>query len=212
MLSMGMPSLVANATNAAAQWPGSLAGALGFRKLWPQVSAPLKLLGPVALAGGALGGWLLLQTPTKLFDWIVPVLVGGATLLMALPKEIKLSRVPHRVIHLLVSIYGGYFGAGMGILMLAHFRSMLPDNNLHEWNALKSLLAVLINVVAAGLFVLAGKVDTLSCLLVMGGSMAGNWLGAHYSQRLPVALLRKGIIAYGILMTIWLTKRAIGSP
>lgn len=213
MLALGMPSVTANATNAAAQWPGSMAAALGFRSRWAEVAEPSRTLWPVTLVGGLIGAVLLLATPGRVFDFIVPVLVFFATVLLArkapeVPRE--LSPVAVQGLQFATSVYGGYFGAGMGILMMALFRAILPDRTIHDWNALKSILAVLINASAACIFVALGQVAFLPWLLVMSGSVVGGAIAARLSQRVDPARLKSAVVVYGLLMTIWLTIRAFG--
>lgn len=214
MLALGVPSVPANATNAFAQWPGSAAAAWGFRNRWAAVSGEFRRLWPVTLVGGVMGAVLLLATPTRVFDFLVPVLVLFATLLLARKAEPRGPEIRPGAVQALqwgTSVYGGYFGAGMGILMMALFRGTLRDRDIHDWNALKSLLAVLINLSASLFFVVRGQVVWLPCVLVMGGSILGGLLAARWSQRVDAGKLRQMVVLYGLFMTIWLTIRAVGS-
>ena len=157
----GRDPVVANATNALALWPGSLASALGLRRELGRAAPVLRLMLPPAVVGGALGGWLLLRTPSKVFSSIVPYLVLAATVLMAMQRplrrlggakqEMSVDCPPGRAAalglvagQLVVSVYGGYFGAGMGILMLAAL-GLYGLGDIHERNALKNVSATAIN-------------------------------------------------------------------
>ncbi|MBL8048864.1 MAG: sulfite exporter TauE/SafE family protein [Chthonomonas sp.] len=214
MLALGVPSVTANASNAFAQWPGSASAAWGFRNRWPAITEPTRDLWPTTLIGGVLGAVLLLATPARVFDFLVPALVLFATLLLARtpkPGRKPLSRPTIHGLQFATSLYGGYFGAGMGILMMALFRTILPDRNIHDWNALKSVLAVLINLSASLFFVVRGQIAWAPCLLVMAGSMLGGLVAARVSQRVDPSRLKSAVVVYGLFMTIWLTMRAFGS-
>jgi uncharacterized membrane protein YfcA len=216
LVGFGAPALYANATSSLAMWPGSLAGALGYVRRLPKVRGAMRaLLLPSAL-GGAIGALLLVYTTERAFKLVVPVLVFGATILLALQPRIKawslrrerrISMLTGALLQLAVSVYGGYFGAGMGILMLAVF-GLITDGDIHELNAMKNVLGLLINLVASVLFIVQGLV-LWAGLAIMVGAITGGYLSAKYSQRLDAEKLRKGIVALGLAMTAWFTLRVL---
>src|SRR5437867_854274 len=172
---IGRPPILANATNAVALWPGSLAGMLGFRRELASVQRWLLLLMIPSLIGGAAGALLLLHTSTRTFVRIIPFLIFGATLLFAFQEVITRRVRAHEAtrgwiafvfaLQLLVGLYGGYFGAGMGILMLAAL-GLIGLTDLHQMNGLKNLLALCINGVAAIYFAVSGAVIWSDAILM----------------------------------------------
>ena len=216
LLWIGRNPIVANATNTVAIWPGSLAGAYGFRRELSTVRRWLLLLVIPSLLGGAAGGWLLLRTPTSLFERLVPFLILGATLLLAAQEMITrrlgvLARAhehPTRgwvtfvfLFQLLVGLYGGYFGAGMGILMLAAL-GLIGLTDLHQMNGLKNVLAVCINGIAAIYFAVAGAVVWSDVLVMMVGTIIGGYAGARMARRLGRKFVRGAVVVIGLVMTI----------
>ena len=209
---LGRDPIVANATNTVAIWPGSLAGAYGFRRELGSVRRWLLLLIVPSLLGGVLGSWLLLRTPTSVFERLVPFLILGATLLLAVQEPLtrRLNRQPPTTnrqplwvffFQFLVGVYGGYFGAGMGILMLAAL-GLIGLTDLHQMNGLKNVLAVCINGVAAIYFAFANAVAWDDVLVMMIGSIVGGYLGARVARRLGRRFVRGAVIAIGLFMTI----------
>ena len=213
---LGRDPIMANATNTVAIWPASLAAAYGFRRELSTVRRWLLLLIVPSLAGGALGSWLLLRTPVSTFERIVPFLILGATLLLAVQEMITarlglLARAHENpttgwvifvfVFQLIVGTYGGYFGAGMGILMLAAL-GLIGLTDLHQMNGLKNVLAVCINGVAAIYFVLASAVMWRDVLIMAGGSIVGGLLGARLARRLGRKFVRAAVVVIGIVMTV----------
>ncbi|RYG48975.1 sulfite exporter TauE/SafE family protein [bacterium] len=206
-----MDSVVANATNSVSLWPGSLGGAVGFLNLLPKTKPYLKLLAVPTFLGSALGAWLLVATPKSVFDAIVPFLILLAAFLLLLQPQVKAlvlkggRKLPPFVgviVQTVVSIYGGYFGAGMGIMMLAAF-SLYMEGTIHELNAVKSWLGTLINLVASIVFIQQGKVDMEFALWLTAGSVLGGYLAGKYSQNLHPEGLRKAIAVYGIAMALY---------
>ena len=203
---------MANATNAVALWPGSLAGAYGFRSELSTVRRWLLLLVVPSLFGGMLGAWLLLRTPTSTFERLVPFLILGATLLLAAQEAItKRITIPHEttrawmvfvfIFQFLVSVYGGYFGAGMGILMLAAL-GLIGLTDLHQMNGLKNVLAVCINGVAAIYFALSKTVNWNDVLVLTAGAIIGGYLGARAARRLGRKFVRGAVVVIGLVMTV----------
>lgn len=220
LLWLGRDPIVANATNTVAIWPGSLAGAFGFRRELATVRGWLLLLIVPSLLGGAAGAWLLLHTPSATFERLVPFLILAATLLLAaqelITKKLDLPAAGHRpaaphtvavfVFQLLVGVYGGYFGAGMGILMLAAL-GLIGLTDLHQMNGLKNVLAVCINGVAAIYFTFASAVAWPDVLVMMAGTIAGGYLGARIARRLGRRFVRVAVVAIGVVMSIALFVR-----
>jgi len=208
-LSFGIPSIKANATNSVGLWPGSLAGAIGFRNLFKQTEKQLKILILPTLLGSILGAILLISTTQRTFDVIIPWLILTATCVLAFQPSIrKWAGSEHRkmplwvgvLLQFLVSVYGGFFGAGMGIMMLATM-SLTIDANVHELNSLKNWLAVVINFAATVLFFAKGLVLPFTAVALIGGALIGGYFAAKVSQRLNPDKLRWAIVAYGLIMT-----------
>jgi len=212
---IGRDPITANATNTVAIWPGSLAGAFGFRRELATMRRWLLLLIVPSLAGGAFGSWLLLRTPVSTFERLVPFLIAGATILLAAQEMItarlgKLVDAQERptvgwvsfvlIFQLLVGIYGGYFGAGMGILMLAAL-GLIGLTDLHQMNGLKNVLAVAINGIAAN------AVAWSDVAAMTAGTLIGGFAGAKAARRLGRKFVRAFVVVIGVVMTIALFLR-----
>ncbi|MBN2574500.1 MAG: sulfite exporter TauE/SafE family protein [Deltaproteobacteria bacterium] len=212
LLWAGRDPILANATNALALWPGSLAAAWGFRREIAALPRLLKSLVPAAVLGGLAGGALLLATPTKLFSGFVPYLILFATAVLA--AKSVLTRLAgktsaerstrHAVLlfgaQLLVSVYGGYFGAGMGILMLAAL-GLYGVSDFHERNAVKNLLSATTNGLAGIFFVCAGAIRWDDGLVLGAGAVVGGSLGAAVGRRLSDRVLEGVAIVVGVVAT-----------
>jgi uncharacterized membrane protein YfcA len=161
-----------------------------------------------------VGSWLLLRTPSSVFERLVPFLILAATILLALqevitkhlPPPTANRQPPTRIVgvflfQLLVATYGGYFGAGMGILMLAAL-GLIGLTDLHQMNGLKNVLAVAINGIAAIYFALANAVAWRDVLVLMAGSIVGGYLGARIARRLGRKFVRVAVVAIGLIMTV----------
>ena len=179
----------------------------GFRHDLAKLPRRLYLLTIPSLLGGAAGAILLMHTSTKTFELLVPWLILGATLLLAF-QEIITRHLPHRwpvglvfVFQLLVGIYGGYFGAGMGILMLAAL-GLMGLTDLHQMNGLKNLLAICINGIAAIYFAVSGAVIWLDALLMAVAAILGGLLGAKIAHKLGRKFVRGAVVAIGLGMTV----------
>lgn len=211
MVGVGIPSVEANATNAASQWPGSIGGAIAFWKLLPKTGRYLKLLAIPTILGGTLGGWLLMATSQALFKAIVPWLILLAATLLAFQPKIKAWSQKHQkevspvagvILQFLVSAYGGYFGAGMGIMMLAAF-ALYIEGTIHELNAMKVWLGLAINFSATVVFLIQGKIWLTSCIALAIGGIIGGFYAAKLSQRIDSNKLRIAIAIYGFVMVIY---------
>lgn len=213
---VGRNPIVANATNSVALWPASFAGMVGFRRELATIPRWLLLLTIPSTLGAALGAWLLLQTPAKTFQQIVPLLILSATLLLAGQEFIsrRLRRVARAhenptagwvtfvfVFQFFIAIYGGYFGAGMGILMLAAL-GFIGLTDLHQMNGLKNLLAICINGVAAIYFGISGAVNWHDGTIMAIAGIAGGYFGARVARRLGRKFVRGFVVAIGLVMTV----------
>jgi uncharacterized membrane protein YfcA len=208
---IGRNPIMANATNAFALWPGSLSAMFGFRRELAGIRRWLFFLTIPSLLGGGAGAVLLLRTSTKTFNQIVPFLILGATMLLAAQELItrRLTRVAHGkrwiafafIFQFLVAIYGGYFGAGMGILMLAAL-GLIGLTDLHQMNGLKNLLAICINGVATVYFAISGAVIWHDAALMAVASIAGGYVGARMARRLGRKFVRGAVVFIGLAMTI----------
>jgi uncharacterized membrane protein YfcA len=216
MVWLGRPPIMANATNAVALWPGSLSAMFGYRDDMRRVRRWLFLLIIPSVAGGAFGAILLLHTSEKTFSRIVPFLILGATLLLAaqelISRKLNLIAKAHEspsvgwvvfvfTFQLLVGLYGGYFGAGMGILMLAAL-GLIGLTDLHEMNGLKNLLAVGINGVAAIYFAISGAVLWVDAIVMALAAIAGGFAGAKLAKRLGRRFVRGAVVFIGLTMTV----------
>jgi len=218
---IGRPIVVANATNTVAIWPGSFAGVIGFRREIASLDRWLYLLTIPALAGGITGAVLLLRTPEKTFAQLVPFLILAATILVAaqeaIAKRIPIFAAAHEkrtaggivfafVFQFIVSIYGGYFGAGMGILMLAAL-GLIGLRDIHQMNGLKNLLAICINGVAAIYFAISHAVVWRDAGVMAIFSIIGGYTGARLAKRLGRRFVRGFVIVIGLTMTVALAIR-----
>lgn len=209
MVFVGIPSIVANATSAVALFPGALASAWAYRRDLPQIEGLSRgALIAVSFAGSALGAALLLFTPQREFDAIVPWLLLGATLIFAfgpnitptLRRVVRFSPATLMTVQFVIAIYGGYFGGAMGILMLASF-SLFGMTNFHAMNALKVLLAGLLNGLAVAIFIIAGKIAWGPGALMMAAGIIGGWAGAWGAKKMNAAVLRYVVIAIATAIT-----------
>lgn len=217
LLAFGVPPIPANATNTAAMWPGSLSSALAYRKdteLYRDLMLPLVI---PSILGGLLGAVVLVITPPELFDKIVPFLVLFATLLFAcrdlFTRWFKLGVGEERVgalgrvwgflFQLFVATYGGYFGAGIGILMLGSL-SVMGLRDIHRMNGLKTILGTLINVIAFFFFAIKGLVVWQLAILMALGAITGGYVGARTAKRVDQRYIRGFVIAVGLVVSAWL--------
>lgn len=212
---LGLPALNANATSTVAIWPGSLGSLWGFRRELGRTDPRMRLLIIPGMVGGAIGALLLRITPPGLFDKLVPFLILFATLLFsiqgAVQRRLGTSAPTARrtggwlavalLIQLFAGIYGGYFGAGMSILLLS-ILGVLGMTDILEMNALTSLFSLCINGVAAILF-LAAKLVYLPYLLVMAlGAVTGGYGAAGVARKVGKKIVRRFVIAVGFSIAI----------
>ncbi len=219
LLNTGVPAVQANATNTVALWPGLAASTGAYLK---RLNVPRRLLVPLLLTsvvGGLVGALLLLRTPQHTFLRLVPWLLLGGTLLFAFGNTIRatagktaalddLRNMSWQAIavtsmaELLVAIYGGYFGAGIGFMILGMLAS-LGMRDIHAMGAIRTLLAVVINAAAVLTFILAGAVLWPQCVVMIAGALLGGWFGAHYAQKADPRKVRLVVIAVGVAMTAY---------
>ncbi|HWB96127.1 MAG TPA: sulfite exporter TauE/SafE family protein [Bryobacteraceae bacterium] len=218
---LGLPPVVANATNTVAIWPGSLGGMWGYRRELQTAEPRMWTLVCPSLAGGLAGALLLRYTPAALFNVLIPYLILFATFLFMLQGPVQRmlktgGRLAHRsprwfagalLFQLMVGIYGGYFGAGIGILMLAAL-SILGLTDIHQMNGLKNFFALSINGIAAVYFVWARMVSWPDALIMAVGAVAGGYGGAGVARRLGRTAVRRVVIAigFGIALSLFLRR------
>jgi len=214
LLFTGVAPIAANATNTVALWVGVTASSRAYRKhldLSRRVMVPLAV---TSIIGGIAGAYLLLHTPAQTFLKVLPWLMLGATLLFVfggklarssegLARDISTSSlVIASAFELVVSVYGGYFGGGVGILNLAMLAA-IGMTDIHAMNALKVVLGGIINGVAVVTFILKGAVVWKQGTVMILGAMLGGFFGAHYAQKLPPIWIRCFVILVGTGMTIY---------
>lgn len=204
----GVPPVAANATGTVALLPGYASGAYGFRNdIRPVGQAGIPALVAVSLAGGLAGAGLLLVTPNEVFRAIVPWLLLAATALFAvgpaLARRLAATGAQGRGAMLgalfAVSVYGGYFNGGLGILLLAHL-SLFGVSDLNAANGLKNVLSATLTAIAVAAYAAGGAVHWPEALLMMASAVAGGYLGARLARRVPPRALRLGIVGVGLAM------------
>ena len=205
----GVPPIIANASSTVATSPGSFASAWAYRRdfvpfrqvgLWPMLA--------VSLVGGTAGALLLLWTPARTFDRLIPWLLLGATLLFGFGRQLTplllrlftIGPASLLAIQFLIAIYGGYFGGAIGILMLALF-GLFGLEDMNAMNASKTLLAGTLNAAAVVCFILAGKVLWPQTLVMLAGALLGGYAGARIGRRIDPGWLRLGVTVVGLAMS-----------
>jgi len=206
----GVPSIIANASSTMALLPGIFASAWAYRHDFKNSKDfPFVLMLIISLAGGLAGALLLLYTPQRAFDGMIPRLMLGSTLLFTFGP--RLSPILARVIHIgpvallciqaLVSIYGGYFGGAIGILMLAAW-SLFGLKDIHMMNANRTLLGGAMNGVAVILFIIARKIWWPQTLVMLVAAVVGGYVGAHYARRADRRYIRATVTVISVAITI----------
>ena len=206
----GVPSVVANASNAVALFPASLAAAWAYRSDFRHFEGvSIKAMIAVSLVGGIAGALLLVYTPEQTFDSLVPWLLLAATLIFSFGPKIvprlrtwfSIGPVTLLTIQFAVGIYGGYFGVAMGIVMLAVY-SLFGLTDLNTMNATKTLMSGLINGISLLVFVGAGKIVWPQTLTILVAAIIGGYLGARVARRMDPKHVRMGIIAIASTVTV----------
>lgn len=217
LLFAGVPAVPANATNTIALWPGSVASAVAYRRELGTVRRLLWPLGAAALAGGLAGSLLLLHTSESTFVMLIPWLLLFATVLFSFGGQVakRLTRgraapLPLAIAaQLAISVYGGYFGGGMGIMMLAVL-TLLGMTHIHTMNGLKNALGTLINGVAVVAFVLAGAVRWGPGVVMIAGGITGGYAGAALARRVDPKHVRSLVLVIAWAMTAYFFWRTYG--
>jgi hypothetical protein len=220
LLFTGVPPIPSNATNAFALWIGTTSS---VRAYWKLLNISRRVLVPLivsSVVGGVAGAYLLLHTPAQTFLKVLPWLMLGATLLFVFGKKLvgkrpsALARDASTgalagavVFELVVALYGGYFGGGVGIMNLAMLAS-LGMTDIHAMNALKVVLSGVINGVAIVMFIAAGAIYWPQGIVMTLGAILGGYSAAHYSQKLPQAWVRAFVVVVGTGMTIYFFAKA----
>jgi uncharacterized membrane protein YfcA len=217
---LGLDSVTANATSTVAIWPGTVGSAWGYRRELRGVESRFLLMVVPSLVGGIAGAILLRWTPTATFDRMVPFLILFATLLFMAQETVQRKlgtgdAATHKslkwlvgglLFQLMVGLYGGYFGAGIGILMLAAL-SILGLKDIHEMNSLKVVLGGSVNGIAAVYFIWARMVDWQYVVLMAVAAISGGYGGAGVARKLGRAAVRRLVIAIGLGMAVSLLIR-----
>ena len=211
---LGLDPKVANATSTVALWPGLFGGLFGYRRELEDSSAILLRLGITSVIGGAAGAWLLVWTPSPTFNRLVPFLILFATILFmaqgTLNRRLRLQPIVAElrtswwvgaiIFQFFSAMYGGYFGAGNGILMLAAL-GLLGLHDINRANGIKNFLGICINSVAVVLFALKGLVVWRDALLMAGAALLGGYVGAKMAVRVQQVTVRRAIVIIGFAIT-----------
>jgi len=216
LLALGVPPISANVTNTVALVPGYLGGTVAQRADLDRQGRRLRVLMPAAALGGLAGAALLLLTPESVFEVLVPILILAAVGVLALGDAVK-RRVAERISravdgapeHLLgpaigvfaAAIYGGYFGGGLGIIVLAVLGVILVDS-LTRLNALKQATSLVVNAVAAGVFVVFGDVVWSAAGVMLVCAVVGGYLGGTLAGRVPARVLQRIVLVIGVAVAV----------
>jgi hypothetical protein len=211
---LGLDPKVANATSTVALWPGLFGGLFGYRRELENSSTILWRLGITSVIGGAVGAWLLIWTPSPTFARLVPFLILFATLLFmaqgSITRRLRLQSIDAEpkmwwwagaiVFQFFSAMYGGYFGAGNGILMLAAM-GLLGLHDINRANGIKNFLGICINSIAVLSFALKGLVVWPDALMMAGAATLGGYFGAHMAVRVAQVIIRRAIVTIGFVIT-----------
>jgi uncharacterized membrane protein YfcA len=217
LVALGMGTVPANVTNSVALWPGYLGSVAGFRSMYGGQRARLIRFAVVAVLGGTAGSVLLLTTPSEAFDLVVPVLVLVASLLVG-ASPLVTARLRRReeagaprdpkwlyLALLLATVYGGYFGGALGVILVAVLG--LGLHHLKLANALKSVVSAVTATVTVVVFGIFGPVDWLVVAVAAPTSLLGGFLGARIATRIPATPLRVLIVVFGVVVAVYLFFR-----
>jgi uncharacterized membrane protein YfcA len=225
LISLGLSSVHANATSTVGLVLGSVSGAWGYRREVAEVRRWLLWLVPSSFLGGVVGALVLTRTPESLFAKLVPLLVLGATVLFSLNEPIArfvrrslasdhshAGEVRYRMLvagaQFFIALYGGYFGAGIGILMLAAL-GLLQLGSIHQMNGIKTILGAVINGMASALFIAKGLVHWPEALMMVVGSVLGGYFGADTARKLGPQVVRRIVIGIGLVAAVTLAIRQL---
>jgi uncharacterized membrane protein YfcA len=210
LIAVGYSPVIANVTNAVAVLPGYLGGSLGYRAELAGQRGRLVAFAVTSVSGAVAGAVLLLGSSADVFEAIVPFLILGSCALLgaqpALSRMLGAGRRHPLWLHagiFAAAVYGGYFGAGLGILLLAVLAVGVADA-LQRLNALKGALSLVIGVAAAAWFAAFADVAWGAAAVMAGASLAGGWAGVGLARRLPAAVLRWLVVVFGVGVAVWL--------
>jgi uncharacterized protein len=218
LLAVGYPSITANVTNTIAIWPGYVGSAAGYRSELAGQGRRVLVLGATSAAGALTGAIVLLNTPERVFRSVVPWLIAFAAVLIAVQPRVaaRMQALPggsgeHRssLLHVGVfagTVYGGYFGAGGGVLLLGVLGLFLPDG-IRALNGLRAALVLVVNTVALVVFAFFGPVEWSAVGFMAVASLAGGWTGASVARRLDSGVLRATIVAFALVVAAILFVR-----
>ena len=221
MLASGIPPVIANASNAVAVTPGHFIAAIADRERIPAFDRRFLLLVVLSLVGAAIGATLLLVTTDRAFILLVPLLVGAATLIFAFSRQIQEAIQGRKrggrkrgkprgflgeILIVPATIYGGYFGGGLGVMLLA-ILGVIGVRDVRAANVLKNLLATAVSVVTIAIFIGKGIVDWPHTLVMLVGAACGGFLGGWLVRVLPPAAVRTAVIAAGTVITLYYAWR-----
>ena len=212
LLAVGIPPVIANVTNTVALVPGTIGGMWSQRKDFRSQYKRLLRLLPVSVTGGIVGGLLLLNTEESAFRSLIPFLILAATLLLGFQVQIKnwvISRIGHAhtehhnpaimlSLVFLAAIYGGYFGAGLGVILMAVL-GLVTDDSLNRLNFLKQAIGFAVNLSAAFYFAFSGKVDWMIAFIMIFGSLTGGLIGGKVAGKMKPEILRWIVVTAGLI-------------
>jgi uncharacterized protein len=215
LILVGVSPISANATSTVALLPGAIASVGAYRHQINWREPSFLILVAISMVGGVLGSILLLNTPSSLFVRLLPYLLLVATLLFTFSKSItnwltkkhlSFSKLGMSLFQLAIAIYGGFFGGGIGILMLA-LLALMGMENLNKMNGIKTLLAGLINSMAVLPFILAGIIAWEQAIVMSIGAGLGGYISAFYAQKLNPKFTHRLVVAIGFSMTVYFFVR-----
>jgi uncharacterized protein len=220
LVAIGYAPITANVTNAVAVLPGYLGGSIAYRRELDGQRRRLERLGAVSAAGAVAGGALLLAGPEVVFEWVAPCLILLACALLALQARLASLRPPRReprgrlsrrglAAQFAVAVYGGYFGAGLGIMMMAVLELHVNDD-LQRLNALKGALSLAVGVAAGIFFVVFAPIAWGAAATMAVASLLGGHFGVRIARRLSSSTLRIAVIAFGLAAAAYLFTRIGG--
>ena len=213
LTALGLPPIVANATSSVAMVPGYLASAVNYRRELALVWRGTMALAAASLVGSLIGAFILIRLDNQTFSAIVPWLLLGATAIFAAGPRISRSLparghddTSHRAlataVQFVVAIYGGFFGAGMGIIMLASL-GLTEGQNFHRINAMKHILSIVIQTAAVVVFIGGNVISWPHALVLIVAVVAGGWFGIDIARRVPIVFVRGFVIAVGTALAAY---------
>ena len=218
LIALGLPANVANATSNVALLPGAAASAAEYREeLRPVAGTSVRLLSAITFAGGLVGSALLVITPSRAFDFIIPWLLLLALALMLvgesasdwLRKRVTIGRRTLVIAQSLLAVYGGYFGGGVGLMLTATY-GLLAGAHPRSLFSVRTLMLAIANFAAAIIFVALGMVRWLECMPMLAGAILGGWFGAKFGKNLAPAPVRIWTLTVTAATTIVFFMRAYG--